>query len=461
MALVTKGSETIAAVATGGVVSAIGVVRMSGEDAIRIAEARFFPADGKPLSAHRDRQLVYGRLTDTAGEVIDLCLCTISHAPQSYTGENTAELQCHGSPVVLREVLESLFSAGARQALAGEFTKRAFLNGRMDLTEAEAVIDLIDAETPRAAKNAAAQLDGAVSRACEGVYSALTDMCSHYHAVLDYPDEEIPDFTLASYINTLRAGKETLDRLLSTHRRGAQLEKGVRTAILGKPNAGKSSLLNALLGYERAIVTDIPGTTRDTVSERCILGGVAVKLTDTAGVHESEDTVERLGIERSRRAAESAELVLAVFDRSREWTAEDADILSLAEGAAHAIAVINKADLPAAWEMGERFSALDAAVTLSAATGEGLDALEREIGNCFPLPDALPGEILTNARQAEAIGRAADYMGEAISAMESGVCPDAVLTECEGALEALSELTGRSVREDVTQKIFSRFCVGK
>lgn len=275
-------SDTIAAVATGAGVSAIGIVRVSGPLSVSLMDALFRPADGKAMSQHRDRQLVYGKLLDEKGRTLDLCLCTLSRAPRSYTGEDTAELQCHGSPVVLRSALEALFALGARQAEAGEFTKRAFLNGRMDLTQAEAVVDIIDAETPLAARNAASQLGGAISRRTEEIYQNLTHICSHYHAVLDYPDEDIPPFTLAEYAAVLDASIRSLEALLATFSRGQFLEKGVRTAILGRPNAGKSSLLNALLGFERAIVTDIPGTTRDTLSERCLLGGVALRLTDTA-----------------------------------------------------------------------------------------------------------------------------------------------------------------------------------
>ena len=324
-------SDTIAAVATGAGVSAIGIVRVSGPLSVSLMDALFRPADGKTMSQHRDRQLVYGKLLDEKGRTLDLCLCTLSRAPRSYTGEDTAELQCHGSPVVLRSALEALFALGARQAAAGEFTKRAFLNGRMDLTQAEAVVDIIDAETPLAARNAASQLGGAISRRTEEIYQNLTHICSHYHAVLDYPDEDIPPFTLAEYAAVLDASIRSLEALLATFSRGQFLEKGVRTAILGRPNAGKSSLLNALLGFERAIVTDIPGTTRDTLSERCLLGGVALRLTDTAGVRETSDAVESLGVERAIAAAEEAQLVIAVFDLSRPWDAEDEAVLAIAE----------------------------------------------------------------------------------------------------------------------------------
>ena len=456
-----SGPDTIAAVASGGVVAAIGIVRISGPETLSVMDRVFRPSDGRKMSDHPDRQLVYGELLDGEGQVLDLCLGTVSRGPRSYTGEDTAELQCHGSPVVLRAALESLFAAGARQALAGEFTKRAFLNGRLDLTRAEAVIDVIEARSPLAARNAVGQLAGAVERAADGVYDFLGDVCSHYHAVLDYPDEDIPDFTLAAYSRELGAAADSLQRLLATFERGRYLDAGIPAVIAGKPNAGKSSLLNALLGYERAIVTDIPGTTRDTLSEGCTLGGVPLRLTDTAGLRTSADTVEALGVERARAAAESAVLLLAVFDLSRPWDEEDEAILALAKKAPRAVAVANKCDLPTAWDPDRLRDDFGRVCRTSALRGEGLEALGAAVAELFPLPEAAAGEILTNARQAEAVGRALDYLRSALSAMEGGWPPDAVLTECEGAMAAIGELTGRNVREDVTEKIFSRFCVGK
>ena len=317
-------SDTIAAIATGEVVSAIGIVRVSGPGAVAAAEAVFRPADGRPMSEHRDRQLVYGRLVDAAGHVLDICLCTISRAPHSYTGEDTAELQCHGSPVVLRAALEALFAAGARQAGPGEFTKRAFLNGMLDLTEAEAVIDIIEAATAEAAVNAAGQLGGALSRRAEQVYSDVVDIISHFDAVLDYPDEDIEPFELANYASRLDAGAAELRELLASFERGRVMREGVRAAIVGRPNAGKSSLLNAILGYDRAIVTAQPGTTRDTIEEKALLGGVLLRLTDTAGLREAADEAEREGVRRAFAAAEGAELAIAVFDGSQPLS--DADL---------------------------------------------------------------------------------------------------------------------------------------
>jgi len=454
-------SELIAAAATGPCLSAIGIVRLSGDGAARAADAVFRRRDGGSMTSAEPRRLYYGELRDRDGRTIDLCLCTVSFAPHSYTGEDTAEFQCHGSPTVIREALEALFAAGARQAGPGEFTKRAFLNGRMDLTQAEAVIDLIESETPAAARNAAAQLSHSIGRKLDGVYSALVDMMARFHAVLDYPDEEIDDMTAAEYVRTLGGMETELTSLLATCERGKVLRSGVRCAIIGRPNTGKSSLLNALLGYERAIVTDVAGTTRDTIEEKAVFGGTLLRLCDTAGIRATDDAVEKLGIERARSAAAGAQLVFAVLDGSEPLTEDDMAILAIAEDAPHAAIIINKQDKAADADMSRACASGLPVFRTSAATGEGLDALADHVAGLFERGAPPDGEILTNARQAEAVRRAVGDIRSAADALAGGVTPDAALTGVESALEAIASLTGRSFRADTTARIFERFCVGK
>lgn len=454
-------SDTIAAIATGNVVSAIGIIRVSGDDAITVAERVFTPIKGKTLAERGDRQLILGELHAFDGAVIDHCMCTISHAPYSYTGENTAEFHCHGSPAVLALALESLFFHGARQALAGEFTKRAFLNGKMDLTQAEAVIDLIESDTAQTAKNAASQLSGAIFSRVNNIYADLVDIMSHYHAVLDYPDEDIDEFEICKYKDEFCSAHADLFQLLQTYDRGKVMKSGVLTTIVGRPNAGKSSLLNALLGYDRAIVTDIAGTTRDTIEETLIFGGIKLRITDTAGLRETTDKIEKIGVDRAIDAAKHADLAIAVFDGSSELTAEDREAISAAKLAEKAIAVINKTDLPQLLNCEAIENSFDKICRISALNKTGLDALERTVAELFPSISAPAGEILTNARQADAIKRALESLQSAERSIDTNCTPDIILTETENALNALGELTGKTVRNEVTARIFERFCVGK
>ena len=461
-------NDTIAAIATPLSPCAIGILRLSGPEAVAVVNRVFTPFHGGPIGECPDRTLVYGALWDRDGAVIDHCLCTVSRAPNSYTGEDTAELQCHGSPVALTLGLEALFAAGARQAKAGEFTQRAFLNGKLDLTRTEAVADLIHAETPAAVRQAAGQLGGALARVVDGIYDRLTDLCAHFHAVLDYPDEDIEPFEAEELSSALESAAGELEALAATYQRRRLLNEGVPCAIVGRPNAGKSTLFNALLGYERAIVTPIPGTTRDTVEERVNLGGVLLRLIDTAGLRESEDAVERLGVERSRAALERAELILAVVDGTERPLAEEtAELLrTVAQTGKPWIFVASKKDLTKnSGSTGVIASGGEPAtpsVEVSALTGQGMDRLERAVAALFPEnTNSQAGALLTNARQAEAANRARSAIKRGAEALRAGLSPDAVVSDVEEAMSALGELTGRTVSEDVTARIFERFCVGK
>ena len=454
-------NDTIAAIATAQVPSAIGILRLSGPDTCAILDGVFCPKNGKPMSAQDGRNMVYGTLLDSAGRVIDNALCVLFRAPNSYTGEDCAEIHCHGSPIVLNEGLTALFSKGARQAKGGEFTRRAFLNGRMDLIQAEAVVDLIDAETAEAARNAVGQLSGTLSRTVDEIYEALMAVVSRFYAVVDYPDEDIEDLQRAELLDTLRRSENKLQELLATFSRGKLLKSGVPTVILGKPNAGKSSLLNALLGYERAIVTDVAGTTRDTVEEKVRLDHVLLRLIDTAGIRETADSVEKIGVERSRIAAGKASLALLVLDGSAPLDAEDESAIAVAEGVANLVVIVNKADLPRRIDVGALADRFDNVISLSAKTGEGITTLTDHITSLYPAGSAAQGELLTNARQADAVSRAWNAVREARSALRIGMTPDVVLSDAENALSALGELNGKSLREDLVATIFSRFCVGK
>ena len=452
-------SHVIAAVSTGNQISAIGILRLTGDGCAAVAEKVIALNNGMPLSQAPNRKLMLGTLHDKDGRTIDHCMAVYTRAPHTYTGEDTVEFHCHGSPAVLAGGLEALYLAGALPAKRGEFTKRAFLNGQLDLTQAEAVIDLIEADTADAAANAAGQVGGVLQKKLAPIYNNLTDLCSHFHAVLDYPDEDIDNFHLDSYYNQLRTDAKALYALLQTYGQGRILRQGVGAAIVGKPNVGKSSLLNALAGFERVIVTEIAGTTRDTVEATVMLGNTRRRLIDTAGIRQTEDQIEAMGVVRSREAAENADLVIFVCDGSKPLDEDDRQVIDVCLEKQNAIALINKTDLGRATVPSDL--PFTTVINICAKTGEGLDLLADTVDTMFASDVPCDGSLLTNARQFDAIRRAYEAMLQAMQSLKLGLTPDAVLTDVEQAMEAMGEVTGATVREDITARIFERFCVGK
>ena len=448
--------DTIAALSTAPGAAGLGVLRISGGDALPVLRKVFRGGELLP------RKMVYGVLTNENGKEIDRPMAVYFPSPHSFTGEDVCELHCHGSPALLSMALEAVYAAGARPAKPGEFTKRAFLNGKLDLVQAEATGELIAAETEAAVRNAAALLGGALGRSLGGVYDGLVALLARFRAAVDYPDEEITEQDVPAMCAVLRTGAEQLAGLLRRSRTARAFTSGVDCAILGKPNVGKSSLLNLLCGEDRAIVTPIPGTTRDVVETRVTVGGVPLRLLDTAGIRASDDPVERLGIERAEAAAEHASLVLLVLDGSGPLTPEDLSAADRAKSAENCIIILNKSDISDK-KVDLRPLGLDApAVSLSALTGAGFDELTAAIRRRYDAGGLrFNGDVVTSPRQLAAIGEAEDALRRCAGALEAGMPVDMALTDAELALDRLAELFGRKAGEDVVEHIFAHFCVGK
>lgn len=453
-------AQTIAALSTapGG---AIGIVRISGDCAAQYLNALFTPVGGGELVP---RMLTYGTLT-VHDRQIDRPMAVFFPAPATYTGEPMAEIHCHGASAVLQATLAALFELGARQAEPGEFTRRAFVNGKMDLFAAEAVNDLVCAQSEQAAALATAQLGGHISAAFSDMRQTLIGVCAQFLAVIDYPDEEIDDLPREQITRTLTDMRSRLTELRDSYERGRALREGLPCAIIGRPNAGKSTLLNALLGYDRAIVTDIAGTTRDTVEETLHLGALVLRLQDTAGLRDTDDPVEQIGVSRARDAVARAGqqgVVLAVFDGSRPLTQEDRMVMQAARDAQRVVAVLSKADLPQAIAVDEIKQMFDYVVPLSAKKREGLERLTQTLTTLTGVHD-LPqdGGLITNIRQAEILSHTARHLEQAEQQLLAGFSPDAVVYDMEQAIACLGELTGQSVQADIVDHIFAHFCVGK
>ena len=450
-------SDIIAAIATGRAPCAIGILRLSGPGCAALTGRVFTPK--QPFADAPDRRLVLGlRQVELAVQEGPAREFAGSRLPRPGGQQCLQPGGQHGGRAMALQLNGLLAGVAVRRAA---HDAEALVNDAPlpVVQQAEDVVDLIDAETADAAANAAGQLGGALKRAIEPVYDGLTDLCSHFHAVLDYPDEDIEDFGAAELSGALDRAGAALQELLATYEKGRHLRQGVRAVLLGKPNAGKSSLLNQLAGYDRVIVTDIAGTTRDTVEEPVRVGRVLLRLTDTAGIREAGDAIEALGVARSEQAAREAELALFVCDGSQPLTDEDRRAIEAAKCAPRSLALCNKSDLPAAVSPDEL--PFDTVLTVSARTGAGLDALPALLEGWFLGGNACDGSLLTNPRQFGALDRASRAIARAKTGLGLGVTPDAVLTDVEEAMAALGEVTGRTVREDITNRIFERFCVGK
>lgn len=454
-------SRTIAAISTPPAPAGLGVLRVSGDDALAVAARVFRPAKkGKTLAQTAGYTALYGMVYDADGDIDD-GVALVFRAPHSYTGEDVVELSCHGGLYLLQRTLRALLAAGAAPAEPGEFTRRAFLSGKMDLTAAESVMDSIAASGRLAARVALSAREGHLAARMDGVRQNLTAMAAQFAAFVDYPDDDIPELEPAAMRAVLTASRQEVAGLLATFDAGRVLREGVDTAIVGRPNVGKSTLMNQLAGWERSIVTATPGTTRDVVEETVRLGDITLRLSDTAGLRQSDDTVETIGVERARSRLQTAALVLAVLDGSSPLSPEDRELLASLHDTP-AIAIINKADLELALSPDEVRALCPYTVVLSAREGRGLDELTaavRELTGVAGLDESQP--ILTTERQRDALRRCVVCLDEALAAVDGGLTPDAVSVSVDGAIEALLELTGARATETVVDEVFARFCVGK
>ncbi len=461
--------DTIAAIATPAGEGALGIVRMSGAEALPLAKRCFRRARAGPWRSHR---LYYGTLVDPVSqEVLDHALCAYMRSPHSYTGADVIEFSCHGSPVVLRRTLAVLLQAGARLAERGEFTLRAFLNGRLDLTQAEAVMDVVRARTSTGLSLALGQLEGQLSHAIRAMRQRVLNLLARLEANIDFSEDGVPPVPPDELCRALDSLLDQIDRLLSTAQRGIVLREGIRAVLVGRPNVGKSSLLNAFVRADRAIVTDIPGTTRDVLEETVDMGGVPVILADTAGIVETTDIVEQFGIARSRRALEAADLIILVLDGSQPLQAEDRAVMGEVEQALHRepakrlIVALNKADKGLYLTVPELRAQLasHAVVPTSAHTADGLDHIAAAVRELF-LAGRLTttnGAVVSSLRHREALRQAQTALREAQETAAADLPTDFVTIGLHGAVFALGELTGESATEDLLDRIFSQFCIGK
>ncbi len=461
--------STVAAISTAQAPGGIGIVRISGPNALEVADRVFTAKSGKLLKDQKGYTMLYGRvhtpIEEGPGpeepEDLDEALAFVYRAPASFTGEDVAELSCHGGLYLLRQLLQAVLDAGASPAGPGEFTRRAFLNGKMGLTEAESVMELISAKGKQAARAALAGWDGALEKKIRGLREELLGLCAHLDAWADYPEEEIPAVDTKNLAASVEKAELQVQELLDSFETGKILREGVETVIAGRPNAGKSTLMNLLSGCQRSIVTEIPGTTREIVEETVLLGEIPLRLADTAGLRFTEDPVESIGVEKARQRLRTAGLILAVFDSSLPLNQEDRELVEACRDVP-AVAVINKSDLESKIDdqyIKDNFKQI---VYISALAGQGLKELSQSVTGLLRTGDLDPQEgMLFTQRQRDAARKAEICIKEARDALSMGMTLDAVTVSLEGAVSALLELTGERASQAVVEQVFSRFCVGK
>ena len=461
--------STIAAIATPFGRGGISVIRISGEEALEVASRMFIPAYGCDLKDTAGGKARYGRIISD-GQVIDDGIATVFRAPKSFTGEDTVEISCHGGILLTERVLKSALDSGAQMAQAGEFTQRAFMNGKLDLTEAEAVIGLIDAENEEKLRLCASHASGVLSKRCEEIYEKMIKLLSAVYVKLDYPEEDLAEVSDSEFRVSLTQIISELEALAKTYKHGKAVSGGVKTALIGKPNAGKSSLLNALAGQEKAIVTSVPGTTRDVIEETVSAGRILLRLYDTAGLRESEDAVEKIGIQRAMKKADEAEMIFALLDNSEPLDEQDKKIIGLANEYAEqgkaVVFVLNKSDKETAFSEAQVSSFIAPATricSLSAVTGQGVEELKAlaESLFCEGYIDYTVTAVVANARQYSAVCEARDAASRALDAHCAGMGTDVCGLDLEAALAAIGQIDGRTVTNEITNEIFHNFCVGK
>lgn len=451
--------KTIAGIATSASLSSISVIRLSGEDALAVTDIIFRGINARPLLDIRPFSIRYGHILNTDGSVIDEVLVSYFKAPKSYTGEDVVEISCHGGPLPVRRILERILEHGVRLAQPGEFTKRAFLNGRIDLSQAEAVMDIIESRTDAALRSANDQSRGSLSRRILEMRDSLMNVMAKIEVTLDFPDDDLDrasDLVLADELEVIR---DAVAKLLATSEKGKLLREGLKVVIAGKPNVGKSSLLNVLLDEQRAIVTEIPGTTRDVIEEYINLEGIPLRLTDTAGIRETRDLVESIGVERSKQSIEEADLIILVLDLSRHLSEEDHDLLDITKDRKRII-LLNKEDLPKIADVPA--SILEEASVISALNNFGLDRLRERIREMtLGAAAGFDETLVTGARHKEALMKAEQSLEEAVAAIRQSIPMDLVTIDVHDAWSALGEITGDTLQDDLVDKIFSGFCIGK